>query len=197
VCNDYGNHVSYDRYVEAFSHLKLPLFVQGNGPDLTPRDDIHIRDTAPVILREGERARLTELTWAPRDRNKKPVFNFRAEGRRFGKTKRCLIPASHFYEFTVAAHARQKHKDKWQFALAGSDWFCIAGIVRKDAIDGADCFTMLTTSPGPDVSPYHDRQVVVLRPPDWRAWLDLSRPEGDLLQPLAVGSLSVARAAPK
>src|SRR5579872_7183555 len=53
VCNDYGNRVSHDRYVEAFSHLKLPLFVEGNGPDLTPGDDIRIRATGSVILREG------------------------------------------------------------------------------------------------------------------------------------------------
>ena len=44
MCNDYGNHIPYSRYVEAFSHLKLPLLVQGNGPDLAPRDDIRIRD---------------------------------------------------------------------------------------------------------------------------------------------------------
>jgi len=32
MCNDYGNRIPYSRYVEEFSHLKLPLFVQGNGP---------------------------------------------------------------------------------------------------------------------------------------------------------------------
>ena len=68
--------------------------------------------------------------------------------------------------------------------VADADWFCIAGIVRKDAIDGAPCFAMLTTQPGPDVAPYHDRQVVVLRPADWGAWLDLTRPEAELLRPL-------------
>jgi putative SOS response-associated peptidase YedK len=30
---------------------------------------------------------------------------------------------------------------------------------------------MLTTAPGPDVAPYHDRQVAVLAPADWLAWL--------------------------
>jgi hypothetical protein len=27
------------------------VFLEGNGPDLTPRYDIRIRDTAPAILR--------------------------------------------------------------------------------------------------------------------------------------------------
>lgn len=51
-------------------------------------------------------------------------------------------------------------------------------------------FAMLTTEPGPDVAPYHDRQVVVLEPKDWAAWLYLSRPQSDLLKPLKAGSLS-------
>ena len=158
MCNDYGNHIPYSRYVKAFSQLKLRLFVEGNGPDLTPRDDIRIRDTAPIIVRAGEGVKLAEMTWAPRDRNKKPVFNFRSEGRTFSKSVRCLIPASHFYEFTAPKDSKQRHKDKWRFTLTDADWFCIAGLVRPDALDGSPCFTMLTTSPGPDVAPIHDRQ---------------------------------------
>jgi putative SOS response-associated peptidase YedK len=193
MCNDYGNHIPYRHYVEAFSQLKLPVLVQGNGPDLTPRDDIKIRDTAPVILRAQDGVELTERVWAPRAANKKPVFNFRSEKRDFSKSTRCLIPASHFFEFTAPADPKQKRKDKWRFTLGDADWFCIAGIVRQDAIDRALCFTMLTTQPGEDVAPYHDRQVVVLRPADWGAWLDLTRPEAELLRPLPTGSLKAQR----
>ena len=191
MCNDYGNHVPYSRYVEEFSQLKLPVFVEGNGPDLTPRSDIRIRDTAPVILRTGDGVQLTEMTWAPRDHHKKPIFNFRSEGRRFGNSTRCLIPASHFFEFRAPTDPKQKRKDKWRFTLAGSDWFCIAGLVRPDGLDGSPCFTMLTTAPGPDVAPIHDRQVAVLDRDDWRPWLDLSRTEGQLLRPLPAGLLNV------
>jgi putative SOS response-associated peptidase YedK len=48
---------------------------------------------------------------------------------------------------------------------------------------------MLTTEPGPDVSPYHNRQAVVLRPNAWADWIYLTRPEAELLQPLPPGSL--------
>jgi putative SOS response-associated peptidase YedK len=43
---------------------------------------------------------------------------------------------------------------------------------------------MLTTEPSPDVAPYHNRQVVVLRPDDWASWIYLTKPEAELLQPL-------------
>jgi putative SOS response-associated peptidase YedK len=50
---------------------------------------------------------------------------------------------------------------------------------------------MLTTEPGPDIAPIHDRQVCVLRPEDWAAWLFLTRPEAELLRPLPAGALDV------
>jgi putative SOS response-associated peptidase YedK len=54
--------------------------------------------------------------------------------------------------------------------------------------DGAgDAFTILTTEPGVDVAPIHNRQVVVLERADWLAWLDLTEPEPELLRPLPPG----------
>ena len=50
---------------------------------------------------------------------------------------------------------------------------------------------MLTTTPGPDIEPYHDRQVVVLKPEDLAHWLFLTKPETELLKPLPKGSLTV------
>jgi putative SOS response-associated peptidase YedK len=55
---------------------------------------------------------------------------------------------------------------------------------------------MLTTEPGPDVAPFHNRQVAVLPPAAWRAWLDYSAPARDLLKPLPAGTLAV-EAAPR
>src|SRR3546814_15903973 len=95
--------------------------------------------------------------WAWIDHRGKPVFNFRSENRSFASSDRRLIPSDGFYEFTVPANPKQRLKDKWLFTLVGEPWFWIAGIVK----DG--CFTMLTTAPGADVKPYHDRKVGVLR----------------------------------
>jgi putative SOS response-associated peptidase YedK len=56
-----------------------------------------------VIRRlEGGTNEFTELRWGFRSgRPKGPrVINFRSEGRRF-PAGRCLVPASHFFEFEV------------------------------------------------------------------------------------------------
>jgi putative SOS response-associated peptidase YedK len=54
-----------------------------------------------------------------------------------------------------------------------------------------EAFTILTTEPGSDVAPIHDRQIVVLERSNWLAWLDMTRPESELLRPLPAGSLTV------
>jgi hypothetical protein len=74
---------------------------------------------------------------------------------------RCLIPADGFYEFTDLADKTKKRKDKWLFTKTGEPWFCVAGIWRTDAQVG-EAFTMLTMPPGPDIAPYHDRQIAIL-----------------------------------
>jgi putative SOS response-associated peptidase YedK len=116
-----------------------------------------------------------------------PVFNFRSEGRHFANSTRCIVPASAFFEFTGKKYPKAKHR----FALADSAVTGIAGVTRPGEGNQPPTFTMLTTSPSPDVAPYHDRQVVVLRPEDWGAWLDLSKSEEELLRPLPAGALDV------
>ena len=65
--------------------------------------------------------------------------------------------------------------------------FWVAGLIQ----DGA--FAMLTHKPGMDIAPRHDRQIVLLRPKDGAAWLDLQKPETELLRALPAGSLGVEK----
>jgi putative SOS response-associated peptidase YedK len=109
----------------------------------------------------------------------------RSDGRRFSDSKRCLIPASAFFEFT----GTKSPKSKWRFALSGSPVMAVAGLWRET--DGGHAFTMLTTEPGPDIKPFHDRQIVVLRPERWGDWLYLSRREREVLAMLPARSLDV------
>jgi putative SOS response-associated peptidase YedK len=187
MCNDYGNHIPYSAYLEAFSETRIPVRFPVAAPNLQPREDIWPTDTAPVIRQAEDGVEFTQLRWGfPPARPKgAPVINFRSEGRHFPKG-RCLVPASHFFEFTGA----KSPKSKWKFTKAGEGWFCFAGLWRPMP-DGAGAFTLLTTEPGADVALIHNRQMVVLERSDWHAWLNLERPEAELLRPLPPGSLMV------
>ena len=92
--------------------------------------------------------------------------------------------------FTGSRYPKTKHR----FTLNGAPFMAIAGLWRDGKGNQPPAFTMLTTEPGPDVKPIHNRQVVVLRPEDWPAWIYLTKAEADLLQPLPAGSLHVETA---
>ena len=96
-----------------------------------------------------------------------PVFDFRSEGRSCANSNCCLIPASAFFEFTG-----KKYKTKHRFTLNGAPLMAIAGIFREANGANPPSFTMLTTEPGEDVKPFHNRQVAVVRPENWSAWLE-------------------------
>ena len=191
MCNLYNQTRSIDEVAALFRELQMPLQFPEGAPNLAPRD-IAITDPAPIV-RAGASAghELVVRRWSWPAPNGKPVYNFRAEGREFS-SGRCLIVADGFYEFTAPADPGQKRKDRWRFSDSANGAIGIAGLVRPTP-DG-ERFTMLTVEPGPDVAPYHSRQVAVLPATSWRAWLGYDAPARDLLGPLPSGSLNVEAA---
>jgi putative SOS response-associated peptidase YedK len=185
MCNDFGNHIPNSDYLTgARSWLKAANRAESTGFEMVQSRWGFPPARLPVGQMSSRGSRLGAAV------GKTPkgaaVINFRSEGRRFPKG-RCLIPASHFFEFT----GRKAPKSKWKFRKAGEDWFCFAGLWRPIPDGAGDAFTILTTEPGVDVAPIHNRQVVVLERPDWLAWLDLTEPEPELLRRLPAGSLMV------
>lgn len=189
MCNDFGNHVAYAEYAEALRQLGMPIVAPVAPPNLEPREDIWPSEVSPVFRRLDGGVELTQLRWGFEPSNPKGsvVINFRSEGRSFAKSRRCLVPASHFYEFKGA----KAPKSKFKFTLRNEPWFCFAGLWSSGSPEKGEAFTLLTTAPGPDVAPIHSRQMVVLRREDWKSWLDLSKPEAELLAPPPAGSLVV------
>jgi putative SOS response-associated peptidase YedK len=61
----------------------------------------------------------------------------------------------------------------------------------RDTADVGQAFTLLTTEPGPDVAPYHARQIAVLAREDWGNWLDPAVPAQEVLKPLPAGTFEV------
>jgi putative SOS response-associated peptidase YedK len=186
MCSQYQVKLPLHIVEASFSHTRFPLRFPQGRPNIEPRDQVTIGDTAVIVTGQDDGATLLGMPFSWKGPNGRPVFNFRSEGRRFDSAHRCLVPASGFFEFTDPLPG-QKRKTRWRFTLAGSDWFWMAGIVRESG------FALLTTTPGDDVAPYHDRQIIVLPPEQGVDWLVLSRPEAELLRPLPKGTLQVER----
>ena len=194
MCNDYEQHVSYADYRAAVKALDLETPSGEGEADLPQADDIRIGDLGPVLIAAGNGVMLEEMRFGfPPPRPKAgPVFNFKSDGRSFKDSKRCLVILSGFFEFTGTKYPKAKHR----FTLKGSPLMAIAGLWREAEDKESRSFTMLTTTPGPDIAPYHDRQVVILRPEDWAHWLFLTKSEAELLKPLPKGSLAVETVRP-
>ncbi|MGY3332189.1 putative SOS response-associated peptidase YedK [Mesorhizobium sp. USDA 4775] len=197
MCNDYEQHVAWAEYCRMMESLALRIPSHQSELDLPQADDIRINDPAPIMRATAgsDAIELASMTFGfpPAGPKGGPVFNFRSEGRQFANSKRCLVPASSFFEFTGAKYPKAKHR----FTLNGSPFLAIAGLWREAVGNKPPTFTMLTTDPGPDIAPYHNRQVVVLQPADWAAWINLTKPEAELLRPLPAGALQVETVRPE
>ena len=196
MCNEAARRIALGELRQDWGETRIPLRFPEGAPNMAPLEGFRITD--PTVIIRGvdgaaDDAELVTRRWSWPGAGGRPVYNFRSDGRDLRKG-RCLIPVDAFYEFTTPADTKAKRKDKWAFRLAGHDWFCIAGLWRADTGVG-EAFTMLTCPPGPDIAPYHSRQVVVLGRDCWAAWLDPAVASADLCQPLPEGSLSVERVA--
>ena len=192
MCNLYRLEKGPDAIRKLFDQVQIPLGFPEGIPNFEPRD-VHITDRAPIVQASDARAaQLVERRWSWPGPNGKPVYNLRSDGREF-PVNRCLVLADGFYEYTAPADPKQKRKDRWVFTAADGEPFAVAGFIRNTPGIG-EAFSLLTTVPSADVAPYHNRQIVLLRPADWKRWLESPDPVGDLLQPLPAGTLKVEAA---
>ena len=114
-------------------------------------------------------------SWTKPDAPVKPLVNVRAETllSRFGRalqTRRCILPASGFYEWEAAGGRKQP----WYFSMRSGQPFGLGGIWDLwRGSDGTELETcaVITTTPNRVLQPVHERMPVMLTPDQCRKWL--------------------------
>jgi len=116
---------AYAAYCQMMQALELGIPTGQTEAELVQADDIKIGDIGPVMRAAGNGIELVPMKFGfPTPKPKAgPIFNFRSEGRKFADSKRCLIPASAFFEFTGTKYPKAKH---W-FTLSAAPFMAIAG----------------------------------------------------------------------
>lgn len=97
--------------------------------------------------------------------------------------RRCLVPASGFYEWKKLEHGKQPYYirmlDEKPFAFAGlwEQW-------RGEPEGPVDSCTIITTEPNELLRQLHNRMPVILNPGDYDDWLDPDNNDKSALQHL-------------
>ena len=159
---------------------------------LAPRYNVAPSQSMPVVVRNSSN-RLVEMqwglipSWSKEPRAQFSTINARAETitkspvyRGPFKSRRCLVPASGFYEW----QRTERGKQPFCIRLKGQDLFAFAGLydIWQDA-EGNQLYsyTVITTVPNDLVASIHNRMPVILRQEDEDAWLDKESDPAQLL----------------
>lgn len=90
MCNDYRLMVDVASIVENFADLKIKIRFGEGAPNLEAREDIKITDLGPIVTGiDGapNEAELVQRRWSWPGPNKRPVYNFRSDGREFNSNR--------------------------------------------------------------------------------------------------------------
>lgn len=176
------------------------------GADLHARYNIAPSQEIPTIVGAGRAARRAEWkrwglvpSWADSPAMGGRLFNARSETvaskpsfRRAFRSRRCLVPASGFYEWTP----RNRGHRPFYFESTSEPMLAFAGLYECWQGKGGevvDSCTILTTESGSDVAEIHHRMPVLVGPSDFDLWLDHDSPIESietLFEPPPAGTLS-------
>lgn len=180
------------------------LFGAAMGNDLpeSPRFNICPTNAVGVVTSDQGNRRLRPMRWgflpswykAPNDGPL--IINARADTiatkpafREAIRARRCLIPASGFYEWSAGPNDTRL---PWHITRSDGAPLALAGL-WQDWGDVTTC-AMVTTDGGPNMTGIHDREPVILEPESWPLWLgEAGHGAALLMKPTALGVLRAHR----
>lgn len=209
MCGRYARRGDKQKIAESFHVKDVPDFAM-------PEADYNVAPTTfqPIIRQgrdTGEReillARWGLIPFFTKELSEVKGFstiNAKSEGiatartwREPFKKRRCLVPASAFYEWD-----KKGEKKPYTIDLANGKMFALAGLwdAWKDK-DGRwlQSYAIITTAANELMASIHDRMPVILRPRDYDRWLDREpseQPPLDLLRPFPSDEMEMHPANP-
>ena len=145
--------------------------------------EIFPSDTVPVLA-FNRKLDVTpfSMRWGYSLSSGKLIINARSESAKTTRlfkdgfaNRRCLIPASAYFEWRREGSNREKHR----ISARDERLFYMAGVYRH--VDEICEFAILTKSPDPNISFIHDRMPVIFSGEKAFKWLDRNADTGYLL----------------
>ena len=175
--------------------------VTGNDLPVEPRFNICPTQTIAVVTSDAGR-RLRAMRWGllpgwyktPTDGPL--IINARADTvavkpafREAIRTRRCIIPASGFYEWSAGP---DRARLPWYITRVDGQPMAFGGLWSHWG--DLDTCAMVTVEGGPGMAGIHDREPVILEREDWPLWLgEAGKGAAVLMKPRAAGILQARR----
>lgn len=152
--------------------------------DFDPDLDGPGKDATAMVWKDGDAKQVT-MRWGfePIERDGRPVSLLQSE--RWEVERPCLIPAN---EFGLKVEGKTKYRAK---LITPKSFFCLAGLWHPATRHWPASFAVLTVEAYPDIEPYKERHVAVVRPEDWFPWLMQSKGKDEIIRPFPEGSFEI------
>lgn len=144
-------------------------------------DFVHLDKTGNMELNRG---RWWLVPWWAKELPKAAMFNARIETVDTGpafrdafKSRRCLIPADGYFEWTT--NEEDGKKDPWLLQMPRGAGFSFAGIWAHNDNLGVTSCTIITAPAVDHIAHIHGRMPVILSPDAYGAWLDTANQGSD------------------
>jgi putative SOS response-associated peptidase YedK len=159
--------------------IDMPPRIFADGPGKTAR---------VMIWRDGQPEQV-EMRWGmePPSGADRQITLLRSEGRAFHQ--RCLIIANDFYLRPGSAPNNKRRKVEM---ITSAPFSCFAGTWRSETATWPASFAGITVEAYPDIAPFQDRHMAVVREEDWIDWLSGARSDAAILRTFPVGCFSVS-----
>ena len=177
MCGRFAITLPHDAMARAFGARPA-----NDLPDVPQFNVCPTQPVATIISREGQR-HLGPMRWGflphwyKNETDGPLLINARAETiaekpafRAAARTRRCLIPASGFYEWT---RDDAGNRLPWYIRPAQDEMLAFAGVWQvweRDSRRHVTC-AIVTCAANPAMAQIHHRMPVVLSPGDWALWL--------------------------
>ena len=175
MCGRYALTLPHDAMVQLFGAVPSNDLPEG------PRWNVCPTMQVPVVTAGGGVRRLVSMRWGflPRwyatPTGGPLIINARAETvaekpafRAAVRERRCLIPATGFYEWTEAADGSRL---PWYFHPVDEAALAFAGLWQDWGPDALATCAIVSCAAGPTMAEIHHREPVTLAEADWPLWL--------------------------
>ena len=177
MCGRFTNELTWSQIHALYNIHNAPATNLPPRFNVAPTQTIDFVHLDKVGNMEMDQGRWWLVPFFAKEMPKAAMFNARIETvdtsgafREAFKSRRCLIPADGYFEWSK--NLDDDGKDPWLLQLPGGAPFSFAGIWAHNDNLGVTSCAIITAPAVPEIAEIHNRMPIILAPEAYRTWLN-------------------------